>query len=94
MGPLLSFGLIEQLFRHSEGTPLSSLARGLDLMTLLAQERRPLGLGEIARKLEISKSSTHELLSTLAERGFVQRRDGGIYELGLKAWEVGRFSAY
>lgn len=89
MGPLLSFGLIEQLFRHSEGTPLSSLARGLDLMTLLAQERRPLGLGEIARKLEISKSSTHELLSTLAERGFVQRRDGGIYELGLKAWEVG-----
>lgn len=89
MDPLLSFGLNEQLFRYSEDTPLSSLARGLDLMTLLAQERRPLGLGEIARKLEISKSSTHELLSTLTERGFVQRRDGGIYELGLKAWEVG-----
>lgn len=58
-------------------------------MALLAHERRPLGLGEIARKLEISKSSTHELLSTLTERAFVQRRDGGIYELGLKAWEVG-----
>lgn len=58
-------------------------------MAMLAQERRPLGLGEIARKLEISKSSAHELLSTLTERGFVQRRDGGIYELGLKAWEVG-----
>ena len=58
-------------------------------MALLAHERRPLGLGEIARKLEISKSSTHELLSTLTERGFVHRRDGGIYELGVKAWEVG-----
>ena len=88
MVALLSFGLIEQSFIYCE-VPLSSLARGLDLMAMLAQERRPLGLGEIARKLEISKSSTHELLSTLTERGFVQRRDGGIYELGLKAWEVG-----
>src|SRR5262245_52179783 len=89
MGAWLSFGPVEQPFKYCEGAPLSSLARGLDLMALLAQERRPLALGEIARKLAISKSSTHELLSTLTERGFVQRRDGGIYELGLKAWEVG-----
>jgi DNA-binding IclR family transcriptional regulator len=61
----------------------------LDLMLLLAHERRPLALGEIARRLQISKSSAHELLSTLAEMGFVQRQAGGIYELGLKAWEVG-----
>jgi len=58
-------------------------------MLLLAHERRPLGLGEIARRLAISKSSTHELLSSLSEHGFVQRKRGGIYELGLKAWEVG-----
>jgi DNA-binding IclR family transcriptional regulator len=68
---------------------LSSLARGLDLMALLAREQRPLGLGEIAKKLQISKSSTHEILSTLADHSFVQRKEGGIYQLGVKAWEVG-----
>jgi IclR family KDG regulon transcriptional repressor len=68
---------------------LSSLSRALELMELLARERRPLGLGEIAKKLGMSKSSVHEVLTTLASRNFVQRNAGGIYQLGLRAWEVG-----
>jgi IclR family KDG regulon transcriptional repressor len=68
---------------------LSSLSRALEVMELLARERRPLGLGEIAKKLGMSKSSVHEVLTTLASRNFVQRDAGGIYQLGLKAWEVG-----
>lgn len=68
---------------------LTSLSRALDVMELLARERRPLGLGEIASKLGMSKSSVHGALTTLASRGFVEREVGGIYQLGLKAWEVG-----
>ncbi|HUA54860.1 MAG TPA: IclR family transcriptional regulator [Candidatus Sulfotelmatobacter sp.] len=68
---------------------LSSLGRALDIVEMLARAQRPLGLGEIARELGISKSSVHDVLTTLAARGFVERQPGGIYRLGLKAWEVG-----
>ena len=43
---------------------LSSLGRALDTLELLAREQRPLGLGEIARLLSMSKSSAHEVLTT------------------------------
>lgn len=68
---------------------LTSLSRALDVIELLAEERRPLGLGEIAKTLAMSKSSVHDVLRTLAARGFVERAAGGIYQLGLKTWEVG-----
>jgi IclR family KDG regulon transcriptional repressor len=68
---------------------LSSLGRALETLELMAREQRPLGLGEIARLLSMSKSSAHEVLTTLAARGFVEWQPGGIYRLGLKAWEVG-----
>lgn len=68
---------------------LTSLSRALDIIELLARERRPLGLGEIASRVSISKSSVHSVVSTLTARGFLDRSPGGIYQLGLKAWEVG-----
>jgi IclR family KDG regulon transcriptional repressor len=86
VGIVRLYRTIVQTFRR---ILLSSLSRGLDLVALLARERRALGLAEIAKKLEISKSSAHELLATLADHNFVQRQQGGIYQLGLRAWEVG-----
>jgi DNA-binding IclR family transcriptional regulator len=72
---------------------LSSLSKALDIIELLAGARRPLALAEIARKLQMAKSSVHEVLSTLASRGFVQRQSGGIYELGVRSWEIGTAAA-
>ncbi|HVL56859.1 MAG TPA: IclR family transcriptional regulator [Burkholderiaceae bacterium] len=68
---------------------LTSLGRALDVIELLARERRPLALGEIAARLGMSKSSVHEVVTTLSSRGFLERETGGIYRLGLRAWEVG-----
>ena len=68
---------------------LKSLTKALDVIELLASRRRPLPLAEIARQLKMSKSTLHEILFTLAARGFVERREGGSYQLGLRAWEVG-----
>jgi DNA-binding IclR family transcriptional regulator len=68
---------------------LSSLSRALDVVELLARESRPLALAEISKSLAISKSSAHDILGTLAARNFVERDTGGIYRLGLRAWEVG-----
>lgn len=67
----------------------SGLSRGLDVLEQLAGERDGLGLGELARRLAMSKSGTHGVLSILTKRGFVEHLPGGIYRLGLKAWHVG-----
>ena len=78
--------------RHSSNTndqTRSGLSRGLDVLEHLAGNREGLSLGEITRRLDMSKSGTHGVLSILAKRGFVERLPGGIYRLGLKAWHVG-----
>lgn len=68
---------------------LKSLAKALDVIELLASERRPLPLAVISRLLKMSKPTLHEILLTLSARGFVQRLSGATYQLGLRTWEVG-----
>jgi IclR family KDG regulon transcriptional repressor len=68
----------------------SSVSRGLQIIEILAKEQRPLGLTEIAQRLGTSKSGVHALLATLVRSGFAERGTGGIYRLGMKAWEIGR----
>jgi len=67
----------------------SGLSRGLDVLELLAGHREAMGLGAIARQLDMSKSGTHGVLSILVRRGFAERLPGGVYRLGIKAWHVG-----
>lgn len=68
----------------------SGLNRGLDVLELLAKERDIATLTEMARHLRMSKSGTHNLVSTLSERGYVDRTPHGSYRLGLRAWEISR----
>ncbi len=68
---------------------LSGLGRGLDALELLAVRRGDVPLGEIARALRMSKPGVHRVLATLRRRGYVKHGEGGIYRLGLKAWEIG-----
>lgn len=67
----------------------SGLNSGLDVLECLATMRRPLTLTEIAVNVGMSKSSIHQLLATLQQRGFVQRLQDQRYCIGIKAWEVG-----
>lgn len=69
---------------------LSTVAKALDLLEILADEPREWGVTEIARRLDLSKSVVHGLLVTLQDRDFVAgdprtRR----YRLGLKAMRLG-----
>jgi DNA-binding IclR family transcriptional regulator len=77
----------------SRGRPRSGLNSGLDVLEAIASERRSLTLTEIAARLGMSKSSVHELLGTLAGRGYVRRLADSSYGVGIKAWEVGCVSA-
>ena len=58
---------------------LRSLARGLDLLDAMVEDARRLGpdaslaVGEIARRLDVDKSSASRLARTLAERAYLER---------------------
>jgi len=67
----------------------SSILSGLDALECLAASDRPLSLGEVAARLQMAKSSVHELLGALTMRGYVERRGDMTYAVGTKAWEVG-----
>ncbi|WDZ83622.1 IclR family transcriptional regulator [Micromonospora cathayae] len=70
--------------------PVKSAGRTLDLLELLADQPRPWALGDLARALDIPKSSLHGLLRTLTSRGWVRADDTGTrFRLGMRALRVG-----
>jgi DNA-binding IclR family transcriptional regulator len=67
----------------------SGLNSGLDVLECLATVRHPMSLTAISAHVGMSKSSVHQLLRTLQQRGFVQRLADNRYCIGIKAWEIG-----
>ena len=63
--------------------------RAFDVLELLKNTGRALGLQEISQRLEMVKSSCFRLLCTLERRGYVERLDGA-YQLGLTLRAFGR----
>jgi DNA-binding IclR family transcriptional regulator len=50
---------------------IQSLANGLDIIDLLVEADRPLGVTELATKMNLDKSTVYRLLSTLVNRSYV-----------------------
>ncbi len=72
-----------------KGALLRSVDRSLALLECLAGVGQPAGLGDLARRLAISKAGAFRLLATLRRRGFVRQLEDGRYALGLRCWEIG-----
>jgi DNA-binding IclR family transcriptional regulator len=49
----------------------------------------PLGVGDLARELELPKSTLHRICTILVERGWAVRDERGRYEPGLRALSLG-----
>jgi DNA-binding IclR family transcriptional regulator len=49
----------------------------------------PLGVGDLARELELPKSTLHRICTILVERGWAIRDERGRYEPGLRALSLG-----
>jgi IclR family acetate operon transcriptional repressor len=58
-------------------TAVKSAVRVLDVLELLSLVPEPLGLSDLARSLDIPKSSASALLETLRSRGYVVREGAG-----------------
>lgn len=63
---------------------LTGADRVLAVLRSLGGHPRGVGVEELARELELPKSSTHRALATLCRAGFAEHDDGGDYRLGLE----------
>ena len=68
-----------------------ALARGLDLLECLRAGPRPMTAGELTDALRLPRTTVHELLQTLVERGCVEPAGDAPrrYRLGLRLFELG-----
>lgn len=66
-----------------------ALMRSLDILELF-RERPELTGAEVTRLTGHPRASVHELLTTLAHRGYLRRQEpGGVYHLGVSAFLLG-----
>lgn len=70
-----------------------SLERGLAILSSFDSERPLIGVSELSRELELSRSTAHRYIATLAALGYLQQDpDTKRYRLGPKVLDLG-FSA-
>jgi DNA-binding IclR family transcriptional regulator len=73
-----------------ENENINSIDRALDILLLLQQEGREMGVTQISSALGIYKSTVHRTLATLERKGFVQQNpDNGKYWLGIRLYSLG-----
>lgn len=69
---------------------IQSLARGLRIIDLIADNGRSLSVTELAQALEVDKSSASRLVRTLANQGYLQLEHGTRrYTLGRRLYHIG-----
>jgi DNA-binding IclR family transcriptional regulator len=61
---------------------INSLSRGLQILHLLAEENRPLGVTDIADRLSVDPSTSYRLLATLEKHKFIRQESSKKYTLG------------
>lgn len=68
---------------------VKSVSRALDIITLVSLKKGGLGVTEIARQIDINKSSVHRILSTLVQYGYVEQdEETSRYKIGYKFLEI------
>jgi len=71
------------------GAESQSVARAVDILELLA-ENGALGVRDIARRMDLSPTIVHRLISTLASTGLAeQSSDTHKYRIGYRAFQIG-----
>lgn len=70
---------------------IQSLDRGITILQAVANSRQPMALGEMAKLLDIDRSSAFRLAQTLRRRGFLSTPPGRKdYVLGSAIWTLSR----
>jgi IclR family pca regulon transcriptional regulator len=74
----------------SDATFSQSLERGLAILSSFRPERPLLGVSDLSRELNLSRSTTHRYVATLTALGYLQQDPGTRkYRLGLRVLDLG-----
>ncbi|WP_191602123.1 IclR family transcriptional regulator [Marinomonas algicola] len=68
----------------------STLSKGLSVIEALAAEPKGIGVSELSRNLELTKSNTFRLLQTLIVSGYVRQDQNKQYFATMKSWKIGQ----
>ncbi|NAS25945.1 helix-turn-helix domain-containing protein [Herbidospora sp. NEAU-GS84] len=72
---------------------LKSVLSALELLDCFIDDEE-FGVSELARRLDVSKSTAHRLLTTLTARGYIQQDpESARYRLGIRVIELGQLAA-
>jgi IclR family transcriptional regulator, pca regulon regulatory protein len=67
-----------------------SLERGLAILTAFTPDQPALGISELAQRLDLTRSTTHRYVATLAKIGFLDQDDATRkYRLGIRVLDLG-----
>ncbi|MFT5196179.1 MAG: IclR family KDG regulon transcriptional repressor [Cellvibrionaceae bacterium] len=69
---------------------LGTIRKTGDILELFGRDAPEWGVSEVSERLGSAKSSTHDLMSSLAEIGLLQQTDKGRYRLGWKLVDLGQ----
>jgi DNA-binding IclR family transcriptional regulator len=61
---------------------INSILKALDILSLFSPTESRMSLATISNKMNLPKSTVHNLLATLVHRGFIERVDNDQYALG------------
>ncbi|MBO8162933.1 MAG: IclR family transcriptional regulator [Brevibacillus sp.] len=68
---------------------IKSVDRALQIIDIVSTRKEGFGVSELARQIELNKSSVYRILSTLASHGYIeQNQESGRYKLGYKLLEL------
>lgn len=81
---MIEGGALGEEDQKTERDLAPALTRGLKILDLVAAAAQPLSMAEIARALDLAKSSVHGLCLSLTNGGMLERTPAGTYRLGLK----------
>ncbi|MGI6227927.1 MAG: IclR family transcriptional regulator, partial [Peptococcales bacterium] len=74
----------------TEKEVINSVDRALDILILLQERGKEMGITEISNALNVYKSTVYRTLVTLENKGFVQQNpENGKYWLGLRLYSLG-----
>lgn len=76
--------------KDGDGETVQAVTRALVLLEILAREDRAISLSELAKKAQLKPATTHRLLTTMMNRGFIEQDPvSSHYRLGIKTFEIG-----
>ncbi len=72
----------------TEEKSVHSIERAFDIIEDVAVRQNGTSLTDIATRVNLHKSTVHRIISTLLQRGYLEKTDQGNYKLGLRLIDV------